>query len=117
MIDEPVTPLTPQQTATAEQQAASEGWLRRDLVAIDEAGNVVFLRGLPDETISSHASRAAFEGHEWGVVLSDVLDKFQKNHGPQAQAGDLERALNLVFTEERSGEIDPSAALPTEPEV
>jgi hypothetical protein len=106
MSDSPVTPLTPAETSQQEAQAATEGWIHRDLVAIDEAGNVVFLRGLPDETISSHASRAALEGHEWGKVLSDALDWFQKNHGPKAQAGDLERAENIVQTEEASGAVD-----------
>ena len=105
MSDSPVTPLTPEQTAQQEQQAAEEGWIHRDLVAIDQAGNVIFLRGLPDETISSHASRAAADGHEWGKILSTALDWFQKNHGPKAEAGDLERAEAIVKTELKSGEV------------
>ena len=61
--------------------------------------------GNPDETISSRASRDAAEGHKLGIAVSRVLDVFQKNHGPDAQAGDLERAKELIAVEDSSVNI------------
>jgi hypothetical protein len=104
-MSSPITPLDPQQTAEQQNEAAHESGIHKDLVAIDQAGNVIFLHGLPDETISAHASRAAAEGHLWGVKLSEFLDWFQKNHGPKAQAGDAERAAEVIKAEQGSGEI------------
>lgn len=91
----PVKPLTPEQVKLQEAQAAAESWLHRDAVAIDQATNVIVLKGQPDETISSHAARAATEGKWWGKALSMFLNLFQKDHGAKAEAGDLERAQNI----------------------
>jgi hypothetical protein len=33
------------------------------------------------------------EHHEDGIVGSKILDLFQKDHGADAQAGDMERAI------------------------
>ena len=105
-----MSPLDPNQTQQQEQQAAKEGWLHRSLVAFDQGVNVILLRGLPDETISAHASRAALAGKGWGKALSGFLNLFQKDHGPKAQAGDLERAKNIEQVEEKSGGIDEPPA-------
>lgn len=97
----PVTPLTPQQEAQQERQAGREGYVHRALVGLDQFVNVL-CGGLPDETISSRASRAAEQGKLWGVAMSRFLNLFQKDHGPKAQAGDTERAEKVLKTEESS---------------
>ena len=99
-----ITPLTPAQEATAEQQAKSDGYARRVLVAFDIFVNVI-CNGHEDETISSRAARAATEGKWWGILLSMFLDLFQKDHGAQAQAGDLARAEEVVSLEDKSGTL------------
>ncbi len=106
MAPDPITPLTPQQAAQQEAQAAKEGWLHRSLVAVDIMANVVILRGQPDETISSHAARAAEQGKAWGRAMSRFLDWFQADHGPKAQAGDVERAENILQIEQSSTWVD-----------
>lgn len=106
MSEEPIIiPLDPQEAATQEAQAASEGWLHRSLVAFDIACNVILLRGLEDETISSHSARAAEQGKMWGKLMCRFLNLFQANHGPKAQAGDIERAKAIEVIEEESGGI------------
>lgn len=96
----PVKPLTPEQEAVQEVQTAHEGYVHRVLVAFDIFCNVIF-RGLPDETISSHAARAALAGKFWGIALSRFLNLFQKNHGALAQAGDRARAKIVLSAEEK----------------
>jgi hypothetical protein len=98
-VSNPITPLDPDQLTEQESQAAHEGWLHRSLVSFDQMVNVIVLRGLPDETISSHAARAAQQGKHWGIGLSRVLNLFQRDHGAKAEAGDLQRATNVVTTE------------------
>jgi hypothetical protein len=49
-----IIPLTPEQIAQQESKSSHEGYVIRDLVAIDEAANVI-TGGLPDETISSRS--------------------------------------------------------------
>lgn len=55
-----------------------------------------------DETISTHAWRAANEGKLWGKLMCDWLNLFQPNHGEKAAAGDLERALVRVAVLKKS---------------
>ncbi len=97
-----IVPLTPQQVVKQEAQAAKEGYLTRTLVAVDDLGNVL-TGGLPDETISSRAARAAEKHEVVGEVVSKFLDVFQKDHGAKAQAGDLERASTAEDVELHSG--------------
>lgn len=101
----PVTPLTPDQTAQQEQQAAKEGYAHREAVALDVFVNET-LGGPMGETISSRAARAAVEGKWWGIVMSKFLNLFQKDHGAKAVAGDLERAENLESVEGQSGIVN-----------
>ena len=86
----------PGDIAAAEARAAAEGWLHRSLAAFDIAFNVIVLRGQQDETISTHAYRAAVAGRFWGKLMCRWLDWFQPNHGPKAASGDLERATARV---------------------
>jgi len=85
-------PLTPEEIQQLSERAEKEGWMHRDLVALDQFCNVAFLRGLPDETMSSHFQRMADEGNEFGKMMIAWLDVIQKRHGQDAQAGDLGRA-------------------------
>lgn len=97
-----ITPLTPEQIAKQEQQAAHEEYLHRVVVGLDQFLNVL-TDGDNDETISSRAARAAEQGKKWGIDLSKILDDFQRNHGPKAQAGDVERAQAVEKLEDGSG--------------
>lgn len=101
-MPDPIQPLTPSEAATEQSQAAHEGYIHRNLVAIDQAANVA-LGGRPDETISSRAARADRSGKWWGRTLSRFLDLFQTDHGADAVAGDAERAESIDSTEHGSG--------------
>lgn len=48
-------------------------------IGYDQLGHTAF-NGDPDETISSHAGRAARKGRRWGCVLCRFLDWFEQNH-------------------------------------
>jgi hypothetical protein len=100
-VSDGITPLTPEQIAAQEAKAAREGYIKRDLIALDMLGNVLS-GGHPDETISSRLARAA-EAHEVvGEIGSKILDVFQHNHGAKAQAGDVERAKVVIEIETHS---------------
>ena len=94
-----ITPLTQAQFDAQKAIAAKENYVERDLIAADEAANVV-TGGLPDETISSRLARAAIAGKWWGKLGSKILDKFQPDHGAKAMAGDTERGEAVVAEEE-----------------
>lgn len=100
-----LTPLTPEQTAAAEQRATHEVWLRKVFVGVDQLLNV-FTGGNPDETISARAARAAEHGSTIGKALSEFLNVIQPDHGALAVAGDDARAEKVEQVEEQSGEID-----------
>lgn len=106
-MSNPITPLTPAQTAVEESQAAHEGFITRDLVAIDECAGEVLFGAPPDETISTEAAIASVEDHgikkEIGTLVSKALDVFQHDHGADAAAGDLERAKAEEKIVEQSG--------------
>jgi hypothetical protein len=104
-MSDPVTPLTPEQVAYQEGRASKEGYLHKDLVGLDQFANVV-TGGNPDETISSRAARADESGKTWGKLMSRFLNFFQKDHGPKAQAGDVERAKTVEQLEEKSGGLN-----------
>lgn len=103
-MENPAQSLSLEQTATQEAQAASEGYVKRDLIAIDQTANV-FTGGLPDETISARLARASKNGSKIGKIGSAILNLFQKDHGAKAVAGDEERAANIVAAEQDSGLI------------
>jgi hypothetical protein len=93
-----ITPLTTAQVAAQEAQASKEGYIKRDLIALDMGVNVL-CDGLPDETISSRWARGAEEHHKLDELGSKFLDLFQHDHGAKAQAGDTERAVRVIETE------------------
>lgn len=96
-----IVPLTPVQQAKQEAQAGQEGYVKRDLIGLDQFANVL-TGGKPDETISSRSARAAERGSKFGIAISKILDLFQKDHGAKAQAGDVERAVVVEKLEEDS---------------
>lgn len=100
------TPLTPQQIQTEESQAAHEGYVHRTLVGLDQFVNVI-AGGNPDETISARSARAAKRGGVVGKFMCWWLDKLQKNHGEDAEAGDLERAQNIQNVEDNALNVPP----------
>ena len=109
-MSSPITPLTPEQTASEEAQAAKDGYFKRVLIGLDMFANTI-ANGHPDETISSRSARAATQGKVWGKVTSRFLNLFQKNHGAKAEAGDVQRAQTVKYLEETSGTLPRSTAL------
>lgn len=114
--------LTPAQVQQAQHAAAQESFPRRVAVALDQDLNVD-TGGLPDETISSRVRRISDAHPGWnpkgwagpptrwrtgalGVWLAKALNAglnlIQNNHGRRAQAGDLERALEVADTERKA---------------
>lgn len=85
-------PLTQAEIDVIKARALKEGWAHRDLVALDQALNVVFLDGLPDETMSSHFQRMADEGQWFGKAMCAWLDVIEARHGQKAQVADEARA-------------------------
>lgn len=61
-------------------------WFKRRWVALDQAANVWFLNGLPDETISSHAGRLIRRGNppRWARFVCWICDKFDSGHCPES---------------------------------
>ncbi len=95
-------PLTPEEIVALGDRAEREGWLHRDLVALDQFANVLFFRGMPDETMSSHFQRLADNGNHFGKMMTAWLDVLQKRHGQKAQSGDLARAEKVKQVEKDS---------------
>lgn len=100
-----ITPLTPEQVVKQETQVAKEGFIKRDLIALDMFANVL-AAGHPDETISSRLARDAEQHRIVGEIGSKVLDLFQHDHGAKAQAGDIERAKEIIQIEKQSGGLE-----------
>lgn len=90
-MSNPITPLSPAQTASQELKTAHENYIVRTLVAADIAANVAF-GGHEDETISTRTAVLALQKNRFGILVSRFLDLFHKDHGADAAAGDLERA-------------------------
>lgn len=107
-MTDPITPLTPQQERIAKKVAATENYLKRDGVALDQFANVV-TDGSPDETISSRMARWDKQGtgikHHVGRFMSKALNLFSKDHGAKAEASDFERAQAVEKIEENTGNL------------
>lgn len=107
-MGDPITPLTVQQQADAQASTAHEDYIRRTLVALDIFNNVL-AGGHEDETISSRMARwdkePAGVRHNVGKLISEGLGLIQKDHGSQAEAGDLERAQEVIRIEVSTGNL------------
>lgn len=116
-VTDPVTPLTPAQTALQEAKAAKEGYLRRLPVALD-----IFASELADDpmnmTISTSWGIAALgrspsnPTQKIGKVRQSLaaagckfLNLFQTNHDPKAAAGDDWRGAHIQKLLKLSGII------------
>ena len=95
------TPLTPEQIAQAEKNAAHHSYVLRVLVGADQFANDLS-GGKLDETISSRAQRLADGGNEFAKLITKALDDIQSQHGRKAEAGDLERAQDVGNTEKKA---------------
>src|SRR5260370_28578655 len=95
------TPLTPEQIVENEARAAKEGYVKRVLISLDQFANVI-TGGKPGETVSARSGRAAARGAKFGKFMVWWLDKFQKNHGEKAEAGDLARAKSVEDAETKA---------------
>lgn len=108
-MSNPITPLTPEQTAAREAHSLQEPYIERALIgALDMPINVV-TDGLPDETLSSRFARwSRMEG--WrkyvGGFMCQMLNIPQKDHGADAVAGDAARAQRVLDAENASGIIN-----------
>jgi hypothetical protein len=108
-MSNPITPLTPAQTEVQENEAAHDNPIVSYLIDGD-----VFLSeitgGQPNITISTRLADDAVNGHGIskvvGTIGSDILDKFQSDHGAKAAAGDLERAQEAEEDIENSGMVN-----------
>lgn len=103
--DTGLTPITAQKEQRDIAESQHDGYFMRVLKALDVFINVVFLRGHLDETISSHAGRAAYEGKVWGIYLTKFLNIFDSNHALNAQAGDIGNAEQEIGLEEGQGDL------------
>lgn len=83
--------------ALAMERSNHESRIHHWLDALDIFLNVTFMNGQNDETMSSHAWRAATAGHWWGIAMNWWLEGFQPHHGYQAACGDLQRAINRAI--------------------
>lgn len=115
-MSDPVTPLTPEQTAAQETKAGQESYLRRLPVDLDIATDEL-LEGPMDMTISTRLGIAAMKGKWWGKIGCRLLNLFQKNHDAKAAAGDLERAAQVTQQIQQSGIAQLSVATPEEDEA
>jgi hypothetical protein len=93
--------LTPQQIAQAEINASKEKYIHRVLDAFDQF--VASAIGVQDDQTISSASAIAAHRKVWYSVfakgLNAGLDLIQASHGEKAQAGDIERAKEVIATD------------------
>lgn len=105
-MSDPITPLTPAQTAQQEQSAAHESYPHRVIEMVDATVGTL-LGGPQDVTISSDLAvmdrKDTGIKHEIGKAGSAFLDLFQKDHGAKAVAADLERAQAVEREAQSSG--------------
>jgi len=94
-------PLSDQQIATAEVRAASENYIHRVLVGLDQfIASAIGIQN--DQTISSATEIAAHKKVWYAAfakALNDGLDLIQRSHGQKAQAGDVARAEAVLATD------------------
>ena len=95
-----ITQLTQAEFDAQKASASKENFMQRDLIALDDAANVL-TGGIPDETLSSRLERDAEQHRLLGELGCKILDAIQKDHGANAQAGDTERAEAVLAEEEK----------------
>lgn len=68
----------------------------RVLVAFDQLVQAAANKGIPGETISARAGKAAARGRPWGCVLCRLLDWIEPGHCQGAIQHDRERAQAVL---------------------
>lgn len=106
-MSDPITPLTPEQTAAQEALAEKEPLIEQDAVAVDKMLAKVVLDAPPDVTISEQAgvlayTRRGFKGF-YGRWMSRFLNLFQRDHGARATAGGNAEAEEAIAYGNKSG--------------
>ena len=71
-------------------------WFVRLMIALDACVQVVFLYGIPGETISARAGKAQRRGKTWGCILCRMLDLIDTNHCDGAVRNDIARAQAVI---------------------
>lgn len=71
-------------------------YLKRILVALDQLLQACFRKGLPGETISARAGKAAKRKKAWGCLLCKILNLIQDDHCNKAIKHDLLRAQAVI---------------------
>lgn len=111
------TALTPTQIADAQASVAKERYTHRFLVAFDDLGGAI-LDLQNDQTISS-ATEIAAHKHVWysffAKALNKGLDLIQPSHGQLAQAGDIERAKEVIATDTAALQAEQAIDAPKPP--
>lgn len=107
----PVTPLTPEQTAAQEasDKAYKTPYWIRVLKGADEEGNII-TGGMFDETWSARFARWVLDRkgmtRKVGIIMCTWLGWIQPNHDVKAVADAVVDAENIIAVEEASGAID-----------
>lgn len=68
----------------------------RVLIAFDQLVQACLRSGLPGQTISARAGKAARRSRAWGCVLCRFLDWLDPDHCEGAIAGDIARAKAVI---------------------
>lgn len=104
MSNDPVVPLTPEQEAEHRASVRKYGYFKRLGIDVDDLGNGL-TGGNCDETLSSRIGRDAVKGGRFARTAAKVLNVFGRNHCANAQAGDVERAQEVIDAEIKSGDV------------
>lgn len=68
----------------------------RFLLAFDQLVQAIFPRGLPGQTISARAGKAALRGKRWGCYLCRFLHWIDRDHCNKAIQNDIKRAHAVI---------------------
>lgn len=94
---------TKHQILISEGNSLKEPYWLRSLVEFDVFCNVFIFHGIPGETISSRIgrwSKSKTGEVRWFItIILWALERIQRNHGEEAQSGDLARAQRVVTIE------------------
>lgn len=73
-----------------------KNWFFKLLICLDYFANVLAPASRPGMTISAHAAMAALDFRPWGIWLSKLLGRLERDHCTQAVLGDINRARDVI---------------------
>lgn len=73
-----------------------KAYFLRVLIAFDQMVQAMLRYGIPGETISARAGKAARRGRRWGCWLCDFLNIINYDHCEKAIANDRARAQAVI---------------------